>query len=268
MNHKTTLKAFFGFKHHPFPPACAPEPLFRSEQIEQALLQAKNALLSRLHLLITAPAGLGKSSFCRLLMAELNPRDFRPIYLVGQPIGLTDLLRNVAETLSLESSFRRGKAAQMLSEGLDKLASSSAPHPVLLLDEAHQIPVQGVDLLRLLAENHTRTLLSLVLVATDSFSRILSRPALAPLAGRLPMRIRIHPLSQDQTADFIEHAFVTVGMQNILAPSALPSLYAASSGSPRQIGTILSHAMNKALSKRSKMLTDEIVQEVIDESRQ
>ncbi|MDO9333809.1 MAG: ATP-binding protein, partial [Dehalococcoidales bacterium] len=96
MNDAISLKAFFAFKRHPFPPACAPEPLFRSDFLESTLLQANNALQSRLHLLVTAPAGLGKSSFCRLLMAELNPRDFRPLYLVGQPIGLTDFLRNVA----------------------------------------------------------------------------------------------------------------------------------------------------------------------------
>ena len=80
-----SLKAFFGFQRHPFPPACAPEPLFRTDVHDAALRQAHNTLASRGHLLVTAPAGLGKSSFCRLLMAELNPRDFRPLYLVGPP---------------------------------------------------------------------------------------------------------------------------------------------------------------------------------------
>ena len=60
-----SLNSFFGFQRHPFPPACAPEPLFRSDRIEAALQQAHNALQSRLHLLVTAPAGLGKSSFRR-----------------------------------------------------------------------------------------------------------------------------------------------------------------------------------------------------------
>lgn len=264
MNEPIGLKAFFGFKRHPFPPACAPEPLFRSDFLEASLLQAKNALQSRLHLLVTAPAGLGKSSFCRLLMAELNPRDFKPLYLVGQPIGLTDLMRNVAEALGLESSFRRGKAAQLLSEGIEKLAASSGPHPVLVLDEAQQLPIQSVDLLRLLAESHNRTLMSLVLVATDPFARLLARPALAPLAGRLCLRVRIPPLTPDQAGEFIAHAFTAVGMQNILAPSALASVHAASAGSPRRIGTILAIAMQRAATKHSRMLTDEIVQEVLD----
>lgn len=264
MNNSTSLKAFFGFKRHPFPPACAPEPLFRSDFLDDALLRAKNALQSRLHLLVTAPAGLGKSSFCRLLMAELNPRDFRPLYLVGQPIGTSDFVRNVAEALGLESSFRRGKTAQLLSEGIEKLAASSGPHPVLILDEAQQVPIQGIEMLRLLAENHNRTLMSLLLVADDSFTRLLARPALAPLAGRLALRVRIPSLNPDQSADFIEHAFSAAGMQNILAPTAVASVHAASAGEPRRIGTILVSAMQCALTKRSKMLTDEIVQEVLD----
>lgn len=265
MNDAISLKAFFGFKRHPFPPACAPEPLFRSDFLETALLQAKNALQSRLHLLLTAPAGFGKSSFCRLLMAELNPRDFKPLYLVGQPIGLTDLLRNIAEALGLESSFRRGKAAQLLSEGIEKIAASSGPHPVLILDETQQLPIQSIELLRLLAESHNRTLMSLVLVATDPFARLLARPALAPLAGRLALRVRIPPLTPDQAAEFVAQAFAAVGMQNILAPATFPSVHAASAGSPRRIGALLAVSMQRALTKRSKILTDEIVQEVLDD---
>ena len=53
-------------------------------------------------------------------------------------------------------------------------------------------------------------------------------------------------------------------MQNVLAPSALPCVHAATNGSPRRIGAILALAMQRALTKRSKMLTDEIVQEVLD----
>jgi len=267
LNETITLKAFFGFKRHPFPPACAPEPLFCSETLKTALMQAHNALQNRLHVLVTAPAGLGKSSFCRLLMAELNPRDFRPLYLVAQPIGLTDLLRAVAEAFGLESSGRKGKTAQLLSEGLGKIAATSGPHPVLILDEVQQLPVEGIEFLRLLAESHNRTLLSMVLVATDGFTRLLARPALAPLAGRLAVRVRIPPLDIDQTASFIENAFAAVGMQNILAPDAIAGLHAASAGSPRTIGAFLATAMHRALDKRSKMLTDEIVQEVLDAPR-
>lgn len=259
-----TLKGFFAFQRHPFPPACAPEPLFRSEPVEAALKQAHHALASRLHLLLTAPAGMGKSCFCRLLLAELNPRDFRPLYLIGQPVGPPDLLRAVAEPLGLESSPRKGRAAALLTDGLEKLAAAGAPHPVILLDEVHQVPLETLDFLRLVAERPDRSLLSLVLVATEAFARLLARPALAPLAGRLTLRLRLHPLTVDQAAAFVAHAFSAVGMNDILAPDALPSLYTASGGSPRRLGTLLAAALQRALDKRSKLLTDEIIQEVLD----
>jgi type II secretory pathway predicted ATPase ExeA len=263
-NDAVTLKAFFAFKRHPFPPACAPEPLFHCAPIDAALHQAKNALASRLHLLLTAPAGLGKSSFCRLLLDELNPREFKPLYLVGQPVGPTDLLRSVADAWGFESSSRRGRAAHFLTQGLEKIAASSSAHPVIILDEAQQLPIEGIELLRLIAETQNRSLLSLVLVATDDFPRLLARPAFAPLNGRFSMRLRLNPLSPDQAADFVSHAFTAVGMSNILVPDAVASLHAASSGSPRRIGAFLAAAMQRALIKRSRMLTDEIIQEVID----
>lgn len=258
-----SLKAFFGFKRHPFPPACAPEPLFRCDVHDAALRQAKNALHSRLHLLVTAPAGFGKSSFCRLLMAELNPRDFRTLYLVAQPVGVPDLLRAIADPLGLEAHSRKGKAAQLLVEGLDKMASAG-PHPVVLLDETQQIPLEALDFLRLVAESHQRTRLSLVLVATDPFVRQLSRPALQPLAGRLSVRLRLPPLTLEQAEAFVDHAFTAAGMDNILDPSAMAGLHAAAAGSPRRLGALLAHAMQRALDQRAKMLNDEIIQEVLD----
>lgn len=258
-----TLRSFFGYQRHPFPPACAPEPLFRCEALETNLRQAHNALANRLHLLVSAPAGLGKSCFCRLLLGELNPRDFRPVYLVGQPLGVPDLLRAIAEPLGLESSPRKGTAARLLTDGLEKLAAAG-PHPLAVIDEADQIPLDGLDFLRRLAERPDRTLLSLVLVATDPFARLLARPALAPLAGRLPVRLRLAPLSLDEAAAFIAHAFTAVGMNDLLAPAALPALYTASGGSPRRLGCLLAAALERAYQKRSKLLTDEIIQEILD----
>ena len=264
MSNDISMKAFFGFQRHPFPLACAPEPLFCSPVHHAALRQAHNALQCRLHLLITAPAGMGKSSLCRLLMAQLNPRDFRTLYLVGQPVGLADMLRAVAEPLGLESRPRRGKAAQLLAEGLDKIAATGT-HPVVILDEAQQLPIEALEFLRLVAESHQRTRLSLVLVATEPFTRLLQRPALAPLAGRLALRLHLPPLTPEQTEDFVEHAFTIAGMTNILAPSAMASLHAAAAAVPRRIGALVAAAMQRALEQKAKMLTDDIVQHVLDD---
>ena len=263
----TTLKAFFGFTRHPFPPSCPPEPLFRYDALEQALDQTKNALLNRLHVLVTAPPGLGKSSFCRLLLAELNPRDLRAVYLVGAPLGATEILHKVADGLGLETGWRKGLAAKLLAAGLQQAAASPGPHPVLILDEAQQVPLSAIDLLRLVAEDGSRTLLSLVLVGDETFRRQLHKQAFAPLAGRLAVRLAIPALTEDQTARFIEHVFGAVGMQNILSPTAVAPVWSASGGAPREIGAILLAAMRRALEKRSKLLTDEIVQEVIDARR-
>ena len=261
---ETTLRSFFGYQRHPFPPTCPPEPLFRTNTLDLALHQARQALDSRLHLLLTAPAGLGKSCFCRLLLAQLNPRDCRGLYLLGQPVGAPDLLRAVAEPLGLDSSPRKGKAASLLRDGLDKIAHAGGPHPVVVLDEAGQLPLDSIDFLRLVAEGHDRPLLSLVLVATETFARQLARPALAPLAGRLTLRLRLQPFTQEQAQAFIHHAFTAVGMQNLLDPDAFPPLYLASSGSPRRLGTLLAAALQRACEQQARALSYDTIQQVLD----
>ncbi len=261
---RSTLKSFFGFTRHPFPPSCPPEPLFRPASIEALIEQAKNALASRLHVLITAPAGLGKSSFLRLLVAELNPRDLRPVRLTGQGLGPMELVRKISDELGFETSFRRENSVKNLAAGLKRLAASG-PLPIAVVDEAQNVPVGAIDQLRLVAEETSPPLLAMVLAGDDSFRRTLSMQANAPLAGRLAARVRLESLSEEETEAFIEHAFKTVGMQNLLAPTAVAAVFAASGGSPRQTGAVLSRALNRALEKQSRLLTDEIIQEALCE---
>lgn len=259
-----SLKAFFGFTRHPFPPSCPPEPLYRSPAIESALKAAKDAISSRLHVLVTAPAGFGKSSFLRLLQADLNPRDVRPVRLTGQGLGLMEIVQKVADDLGLEMSFRRTSAVKLLAAGLKK-HSASGPFPVLVLDEAQNVPTPAIDQIRLVAEEATPPLLGMVLAGDQTFRRTLSKQVNAPLSGRLSVRIRLGAMAAPETEAFIAHGFKICGMQNILAPSATGPIHAAAGGSPREVGSILSDSMVVALEKQSRLLTDEIVQEVLDE---
>jgi type II secretory pathway predicted ATPase ExeA len=259
-----SLKAFFGFTRHPFPPSCPPEPLYRSAALESALKAAKDAIASRLHVLVTAPAGSGKSSFLRLLVSELNPRDVRPIRITGQGLGLMEIVQKVADELGLEMSFRKANAVKLLTAGLKKLATQ-APWPLLVLDEAQNVPTAAIDQIRLVAEEATPPLLGMVLAGDENFRRILQKHANAPLSGRLSVRIRLAPMTPPETEAFVAHGFKTAGMQNILAPTALGAIHAAAGGSPREVGAILSRSMALALEKQSRLLSDEIVQEVLDE---
>lgn len=259
-----SLRAFFGFTRHPFPPSCPPEPLFRSASVEAALKAAKDAIASRLHVLVTAPAGSGKSSFLRLLVSELNPRDVRAVRLTGQGLGLMEIVQKVADDLGLEMSFRKANAVKFLAAGLKKLAAQ-APWPVLVLDEAQNVPTAAIDQIRLVAEEAVPPLLGMVLAGDETFRRTLHKQVNAPLCGRLSVRIRLAPMTASETEAFIAHGFKTAGMQNILAPTALGAVHAASGGSPREVGAILSRSMVLALEKQSRLLSDEIVQEVLDE---
>lgn len=259
-----SLKAFFGFTRHPFPPSCPPEPLYRSRAMDSALKAAKDAIASRLHVLVTAPAGFGKSSFLRLFLAELNPRDFRAVRLTGQGLGPMELIQKIADDLGLETSIRRTNAVKLLAAGLKKL-SAGGPFPLVVLDEAQNVPTPVIDQIRLVAEEATPALVGMVLAGDETFRRTLSKQANAPLSGRLSVRVRLGAMTVEETEAFIAHAFKTAGMQNILAPSASGAIHAASGGSPREVGSMVSRSMVLALEKQSRLLTEEIVQEVLDE---
>jgi general secretion pathway protein A len=198
-----------------------------------------------------------------MLAAELNPRDLRPARLTAQGVGTMELVRKLAEELGIETSNRREQSVKMPAAGLKRLASSG-PLPVALIDEAQNVPVEAINQLRLVAEETAPPSLALVLVGDDRFRATLTKQAHAPLYGRLAVRITLGPLSVEETEAFVAHAFKAVGMQNILAPTAVSAVHAASSGAPREIGAVLSRALVRAFEKQSRLVTDEIVQEVLD----
>ena len=258
-----TLKTFFGFTRHPFPAVCPPEPLFRSERIDGAIEAIKSGLQHRMHALLVAPPGFGKSCLLRLLVAELNPREFTVASLVGMPLSVTEWIQRVAERFGIETAARRGSAVKHLRSGLEK----SRPHPVLVFDEAHRVPVDAVELLRSLSEECERPLLSMLLCGDESLGRNLSKQVHAPLAQRLAARVELKRPNEDEGAAWIEHSFRTAGMKNILSPTSSAGVFAATGGVPREMGRVLSKAMERALAKRSQILSDEIVQEVLDGAR-
>lgn len=258
-----TLKTFFGFTRHPFPAVCPPEPLFRSERIDRGIETIRTGLSNRMHALLVAPPGFGKSCLLRLLVAEMNPREFTVASLVGMPLSVTEWIQRVAERFGIETASRRGTAVKLLREGLSK----SRPNPILVLDEAHRIPFEAIELLRSLSEENDRPILSMLLCGDESLGRNLSKQANAPLAQRLAARVELKRPDEEECAEWIEHSFKAIGMKNILSPSAQSGIFSTTGGVPREIGRVLSKAMERALAKKSQILSDEIVQEVLDGAR-
>lgn len=259
-NNNVTLKAFFGYTRHPFPAVCPPEPLFRSERITDAMETIKSALTHRMHGLLVAPPGFGKSCLLRLLVSDLNPRDFTAVTLTGMPLSVTEWIHRVSEGFGFETAARRGTAVKLLRMALEKLRTI----PVLVLDEAHRIPFEAIELVRSVSEEGGRPLLSMLLCGDESLGQNLSKQANAPLSQRLAARVELKRPDEDETAMWIEHSFRTVGMKNIMAPTATAAMHAATGGVPREVGRAVSNAMEKALAKRSQILSDEICQEVLD----
>jgi type II secretory pathway predicted ATPase ExeA len=174
-----------------------------------------------------------------------------------------ELVRKLAEELGIETSSRREPSVRLLSSGLKRMAASS-PVPVALIDEAHNVPVEAIDQLRLIAEETVPPGLILVLAGDERFKRTLTKQAHAPLYGRLAVRISLRPFPLEETEAFVAQVFEAAGMQNILAPTALGAVHAASGGSPREIGAILTRALSRAYDTQSRLLTDEILQDVLD----
>src|SRR3954468_6518564 len=99
---------------------------------------------------VTGEVGSGKTMLCRVLMERL-PDTVETIYLANPSLTREEILYAIADELRLKLQPER--SARLLRELQDQLISlySSGKRVVVLIDEAHAMPKETLEEIRLLS---------------------------------------------------------------------------------------------------------------------
>jgi type II secretory pathway predicted ATPase ExeA len=144
-----------------------------------------------------------------------------------------------------------------------------AKRTVLLCDEAHLLPDESLEDLRLLTADgfDRKSPFALVLVGQPRLRDRLTEPRHAPLAQRIAVRLRLRPLSEPELALFLERHLTAAGAaHNPFEPSALLALFHHSRGVPRLVQNLALAAMLAAMeSGLTSISTACVEQAVVDQ---
>ena len=126
--------------------------------------------------------------------------------------------------------------------------SESCPHGVLLLvDEAHTLPLQLLDEIRMITNlvRDGQPRVRLVLAGDAQLDDIFADPRLDSFNQRIAARCYLEPLNQEQTIEYVRAQIDTNGSEpsRIFTDDALVSVHRASGGIPRLINQVCDHAM-------------------------
>jgi type II secretory pathway predicted ATPase ExeA len=202
----------YGLTKEPFTKDVPIEELYEHPGAESALQRVIAALEGRTSAVLTGDSGTGKTFVVRALEAKLPQGRFRLTYLHNATVNHRDFYRQLATALGLEPKATAEAVFRMVSQQIEEVAGQKT-HPVLVLDEAHLLPMPVLTHLHILLNFHrdSKPLLSVVLVGLTELRDRLVRNTLASLTARLPVRAHLGLLDAEHTGHYLRHRLRAAG---------------------------------------------------------
>lgn len=196
---------------------------------------------------IVGEVGTGKTMLCRKVLNTLeeDKENYVTAYIPNPVLSPKGLFLAFAEELDIEVDQDVGHH-RLLKTITEKLIEYSAQKKqvVLFIDEAHAMPEQTLEALRLLTNIETEQvkLFQVVLFAQPELDVLLGQPSLRQLRQRITFSFEIEALDREGTERYVSHRLATAGYNGpfLFSKRALDFLFKASDGIPRVIN-ILSH---------------------------
>src|SRR3954468_18009370 len=218
---------------------------------------------------VSGEVGSGKTMLCRVLMERL-PARVETIYLATPSFARDEILQAIADDLDLKfSQDRMTVALRELQDSLIRLYAAGR-RVVILVDEAHVMPEETLEQIRLLSnlESNRHKLLQIVLFGQPELDDTLAKPSLRQLRDRVTNSFRMRPLSQPEVAKYLSFRMRAVGYRGpeVFSPRAIALVSRASGGLTRRINILADKALLAAFTENSHAVGERQVKIAIADS--
>jgi MSHA biogenesis protein MshM len=161
---------------------------------------------------VIGEVGSGKTMLCRMLLEHLPPQ-VDAIYLANPSFSRNEILDAIAHDLGLSAD---ADSAPTRLDALNReliARYAAGRRVVLLIDEAHAMPAESLEEVRLLSnlETSRHKLLNIVLFGQPELAALLARPALRQLRERVVQRFELGPLPASDVRDYLEFRLRAAG---------------------------------------------------------
>lgn len=218
---------------------------------------------------VSGEVGTGKTMLCRVLLEKL-PAHVVTVYLANPQLSRDDILYAIADELGLQlpASARAPHLLRTLQEHLIELYSQGR-QVVVLIDEAHAMPAETLEAIRLLSnlESNRHKLLQLVMFGQPELNAILARNDMRQLKERITHNFALGPLEREDIAAYIDFRLRAAGYKgaSIFSVPAVTQLANASQGLTRRINILADKALLAAYAANKRDIGLEEVRAAIND---
>lgn len=239
----------FGFHVNPFTREIANTDRFPLEDFDEAIEAVLSTLDARMSCALIAPAGTGKTSVLRAVVARLPEARYRPHYVKVTSLSKRDMCREMAQAIGLAPAGTYPALVRNLQDRFNATACTEGLRPVLILDEAHDLRPETLAIVRVLTnfDMDSKLVVSIVLAGQPRLRDLLRRDELVDVAGRLAHYATLRLLSREEINRYVQHRCTIAGAVN--APfdkDAIDALYEIGRGNLRATDQLARKALEVA----------------------
>ena len=258
-----TLLALYGLKFNPFSPELPTEALHVTPTVEQFCWRIEHALIREGGFaLIQGDPGTGKSAVLRQLDARLGQLPEVSVGAISHPSSnLADFYREMGDLFGVElRPHNRWGGFKALRERWLGHLDSTLLRPVLLIDEAQEMPPMVLNELRLLSSTQfdSRHLLSVVFAGDGRFNSKLRREELLPLGSRIRMRLVMEYASRDELGACLQHLLDSAGNARLMTPELINVLCEHAIGNYRVLTGMAAELLATAAQRELTQLDEKL----------
>lgn len=219
---------------------------------------------------VSGEVGSGKTMLCRVLMERL-PGKVVTIYLANPSLSRDDILFAIADELNIPVA-ENARATILLRALQEKLIElyAGGHQVVVLIDEAHAMPAETLEEIRLLSnlESNRHKLLQLVLFGQTELNEILARPAMRQLKDRITHNFTLEPLVRADIASYLTFRMRAAGYRgpDPFGPAAVRLIEKASQGLTRRINILADKSLLAAFAEGGYQILPRHVKAAIRDS--
>ncbi len=201
---------------------------------------------------VSGEVGSGKTMLCRVLLERL-PQHVETVYLANPSLSRDEILFAIADELGMP--LPEGKIRLLLRALQERLLEiyAAGKQVVVLIDEAHAMPAEALEEIRLLSnlESNRHKLLQIVLFGQPELDSRLAQTDMRQLKERITHNFALEPLKRNDIGSYIMFRMRAAGYHgpDLFTPTALRIIATASEGLTRRINILADKALLAAFSQ-------------------
>ena len=219
---------------------------------------------------VSGEVGSGKTMLCRMLLERLQ-KQVETVYLANPSLSRDEILFAIADELQI--ALPEGRRHTLLRALQDRLIEihEAGRQVVVLIDEAHAMPPETLEEIRLLSnlETNRHKLLHIVLFGQPELDERLAENGMRQLTDRITHHFALEPLRRDDVGAYLMFRLRAAGYRgpDLFTPQAVRLLAKASQGLTRRINILADKALLAAFSDGKHLVDARRMQAAIRDAR-